>query len=834
MAGTIISGNSSIGITLNDTASNPVSVTGNITNVSSIALYGMGGTITGQGGTLYGWTIDNSGTITSTGSSAVGLGSSTNNVTNSGVTNEAGGFISGTVGVYIRGPGSVTNISGGSITGTGDSAVLIGIGLGTIVNGGALLGGTYGIDEQQGGSVSNLSGATKGTISGSAAGVHIAGAAGGMINNAGVILGSNYGTDEIFGGSVTNQASASITGTAKSGIYMQSGLGTVINSGTLYGGLFGVNEQVGGSVTNLSGGVITGAEGDGVRILGASGAVYNANSIVSGYIGVLLGHGGSVTNVSSGLISGTGTVGVAISAAPGVVINTGSVYGFSTGVLLADGGSVTNNTGGTISGNTYAAVAIFGGPGVVVNNGVMNSNSDGVVLGHGGSVTNNVGHAIAGNGNFGVAITGSAGGALNNFGFVLGKSYGVYMQDGGGGSLTNQSSGTIVSYLGGGVLVDSADTVTNAGTIIGDGPSGVAVQFSGPNGTLVVDPGAVFSGKIAGASGDTFELGGSTASTLLAGFDGASITNFSTLQFDPNALWTISGSSGASGLGTINISGFDTNDTIDLTDFTSSGAGAVFAGNKLVLTDDDGSTTLNMMGSFASGDFSFAADGGGSGPGTYITVTATCFAAGTRIRTTHGEVAVEELCEGDQALTVSGEAQPIRWIGHRHVNFLNHPNRQRILPVCIAAHAFGRGMPERVLMMSPDHAVFVEDVLIPIRHLLNGTTVTQFYCDSITYYHVELPRHDVLLAEGMPAESYLEAGARDAFANFEGAIQLYPEYERPRDHYAMLWESEGYAPLMIAGEQLKLARRNLARQAALLIQTRDALIAPLSPTAVAA
>jgi hypothetical protein len=67
------------------------------------------------------------------------------------------------------------------------------------------------------------------------------------------------------------------------------------------------------------------------------------------------------------------------------------------------------------------------------------------------------------------------------------------------------------------------------------------------------------------------------------------------------------------------------------------------------------------------------------------------------------------------------------------------------------------------LLLSPDHSVFVEDVFIPIRHLVNDTTVVQIDVATVTHYHIELPRHDVVLAEGLPAETYLETGARFAF-----------------------------------------------------------------------
>src|SRR5579872_56351 len=175
MTGTIISGNYSIGITLTDTASNPVSVTGNITVASGDALYG------GAGSASYSWTIANAGTI-GTGGNAAGnaglaLGAELSSVSNGVVTNQAAGVIyGGTDGVYIVGPGAVTNLFGGSITGTTFSAVYISSGTGTITNGGVLLGGTYGVDESHGGSVTNqASGPDKGTITGTGtAGVHIA------------------------------------------------------------------------------------------------------------------------------------------------------------------------------------------------------------------------------------------------------------------------------------------------------------------------------------------------------------------------------------------------------------------------------------------------------------------------------------------------------------------------------------------------------------------------------------------------------------------------------------------------------------------------------------
>jgi collagen type I/II/III/V/XI/XXIV/XXVII alpha len=143
------------------------------------------------------------------------------------------------------------------------------------------------------------------------------------------------------------------------------------------------------------------------------------------------------------------------------------------------------------------------------------------------------------------------------------------------------------------------------------------------------------------------------------------------------------------------------------------------------------------------------------------------------------------------------------------VDFRRHSNKLRVLPVRVAAHAFGPERPKRTLLLSPDHAVYVDDVLIPIRYLINRTSVVQIECDAITYYHVELPCHDVLLAEGLPTESYLDAGARRAFANSDGIIQLDPDFAHRLDDYGALWDAKGYAPLVVTGELLQRVRRRL-------------------------
>ena len=108
-----------------------------------------------------------------------------------------------------------------------------------------------------------------------------------------------------------------------------------------------------------------------------------------------------------------------------------------------------------------------------------------------------------------------------------------------------------------------------------------------------------------------------------------------------------------------------------------------------------------------------------------------CFAGGTLIRTADGDAPVEALTIGDLVMTVSGEARPIRWIGHRALDCRHHPRPHESYPIRIAAHAFGGSRPSRDLFVSPGHAICV-DVLIPASGLVNGSTVQQVEVDEVT------------------------------------------------------------------------------------------------------
>ena len=183
-----------------------------------------------------------------------------------------------------------------------------------------------------------------------------------------------------------------------------------------------------------------------------------------------------------------------------------------------------------------------------------------------------------------------------------------------------------------------------------------------------------------------------------------------------------------------------------------------------------------------------------------------CFAAGTRIATPRGQVAVEDLRLGDEVLTQEG-VRTIRWMGRRRIDLARHPHPDRARPIRIAAHAFAPGRPARDLTVSPDHAIFHDGVLVPAKRLLNGRTVTQLRPRDVTYFHIELPRHGIVFAENLPAESYLDTGNRGMFQNAWDALILHPDFP------IRGWQ-DTCAPLALSGEPLARIRRHLFTRAA--------------------
>jgi hypothetical protein len=191
----------------------------------------------------------------------------------------------------------------------------------------------------------------------------------------------------------------------------------------------------------------------------------------------------------------------------------------------------------------------------------------------------------------------------------------------------------------------------------------------------------------------------------------------------------------------------------------------------------------------------------GNGGTNIIFGAAACYMEGTHLTTVRGDICVEQLRAGDLVRARFAGPVPVIWIGRRQLDCRRYPAPQKVWPVRVRAGALGVRAPYRDLWLSPDHAIFADGVLIPIKYLVNGTTIEQVPMDAVTYYHVELRRHDVLLAEGLPAESYLDTGDRSNFENGGSSVRLHPDFGSRRR------EAEGCAPLIVIGPELLAVRQ---------------------------
>jgi len=132
-----------------------------------------------------------------------------------------------------------------------------------------------------------------------------------------------------------------------------------------------------------------------------------------------------------------------------------------------------------------------------------------------------------------------------------------------------------------------------------------------------------------------------------------------------------------------------------------------------------------------------------------------CFLDGTRILTPDGEIPVEDLTIGALVETLNGPL-PVKWIGHQSFRKDSPFWHWSVAPIRIARFALGDQYPRRDLYLSPGHSLFVDGFLIPVQWLVNGRSIALAAMDDrkvIDYFHIELETHEVVFAEGAPAET---------------------------------------------------------------------------------
>ncbi len=194
-----------------------------------------------------------------------------------------------------------------------------------------------------------------------------------------------------------------------------------------------------------------------------------------------------------------------------------------------------------------------------------------------------------------------------------------------------------------------------------------------------------------------------------------------------------------------------------------------------------------------------------------------CFAAGTRIATARGEVAVECLNAGDQIITRDNGVQPLRWVGCRALRSDDLAKTPEHAPVRIRRGALGNGAPEHDVLVSPNHKMLINsqltgslfgerEVLVAAKHLTGLDGVDVVPVEAVRYFHLMFDRHEVIFANRCWSESFqpddpVMAGIQSA--QRREILALFPELAAPmgsgkftaarrslRDHEALMLTNE--------------------------------------------
>lgn len=141
------------------------------------------------------------------------------------------------------------------------------------------------------------------------------------------------------------------------------------------------------------------------------------------------------------------------------------------------------------------------------------------------------------------------------------------------------------------------------------------------------------------------------------------------------------------------------------------------------------------------------------------------FTPGTVILTPAGESPVENLSIGDQVVTRDRGAQKIRWIGQKVLDYAHLASNPHLRPVLVRQASLSAGLPERDLMISPNHRIMIErtrtalflseqEALVAAKHIVDSKGIRQVDVLGVTYVHFMCDRHEVVMANGIWLESF--------------------------------------------------------------------------------
>ncbi len=304
-----------------------------------------------------------------------------------------------------------------------------------------------------------------------------------------------------------------------------------------------------------------------------------------------------------------------------------------------------------------------------------------------------------------------------------------------------------------------------------------------------IDGGSRIEGAI-GSAGDDVLIGGEGHNDFYGGAGNDTLTGGAGDDYldggsDADYIHGLNGGDtvlGGSGNGP---SGIDF-DTMDLTGSVAATPGAVRFEVQDTVTDSDGNGIDGSVVYFDANDNQV-----GQIDFTNIEEIIPCFTPGTLIATPKGERLVETLETGDRVITRDNGIQEIRWVGHKVLEARDLHAAPHLQPVLIKSGALGNGLPERDMLVSPNHRVLVandktalyfeeREVLVAAKHLVDNEGIMQVEATATTYIHFMFDRHEVVLSDGAWTESFQPGDwSLKGLADAQRAeiFELFPELE---------------------------------------------------------
>ncbi|MDI2113557.1 Hint domain-containing protein [Commensalibacter nepenthis] len=524
--------------------------------------------------------------------------------------------------------------------------------------------------------------------------------------------------------------------------------------------------------------------------------------------------------VSNVQINSGGTLNVNAGSAVHILINGGTqsvtgAGGYTSDVTINNGGSqyiagtiaenVVINSGGkqdvNVYGNATNVIINNGGKQTVSGVGKKTASVDSVTINSGGEQY--------------IGLAGSASDTIIDGGIQ-------YVYDGGYAYNTTINSGGI-QYVSAGAMV--TNTTINSGGRLEPGSASWGgnnekVTFTNitvnSGGTLVTG-GAILEGVITLNEGATVDLGFQTSSDATLNLVGKGSHTIIVTYDGLNKVYDlpIEGFQGGNGVDSDRIvfEGLE-NYPIASMDYTD-GNGKASDDYVTIHFASNGYMTLHIVGIKQMGfSISQASDGSFIGTAGDHSGEPPCFLAGSMIKIPGGEIAVEALSIGDKICTFDWKKnkkaiRSICWIGSNIVVVQPHLSDDKAgYPVRIHKDAIADGVPYKDLLITAEHCLFFDGKFIPVRMLVNGTSICYDYSiTQYTYYHIETKRHSVIWADGMLTESYLDTVNHKGFRQ-HGQFAILDVNSKVKD-----WEHDSAAPLMVDRAYVEPLYHQIAQRA---------------------